>query len=151
MLSGQVQAGVVAPPQSFIVEAKGFHLLQDIFSQPYQNVGLVAKRSRLDELGPSLQALVAAFRDGIQAIFDQPELAMQVQDQYAKVGDPDILRKTYDFYTKTAPFDTSLQPTLPGIKAMMDFLGSSVPNVQNFTPEQFTDTRFLAKLPPPRA
>jgi ABC-type nitrate/sulfonate/bicarbonate transport system substrate-binding protein len=147
MLSGQVQAGVVAPPQSFIVESKGFHLLQDIFSQPYQNTGLVAKRSRLDEFAPSLVPLLAGYRDGILAWNSQPDLAMQVQDQYAKVGDPDILRKTYDFYTKTAPFDSSLQPTVPGIKAMMDFLESSVPNVANFTPEQFVDTRFLSQLP----
>lgn len=147
MLSGQVQAGVVAPPQSFIVESKGFHLLQDIFSQPYQNVGLVAKRSRLDELGPALRPLLAAFRDGILAWNAQPELAMQVQDQYAKVGDPDVLRKTYDFYTKTAPFEPSLQPTLPGIKAMMDFLKAASPNIEKFTPEQFVDTRFLGDLP----
>jgi len=147
MLSGQVQAGVVAPPQSFVVESKGFHLLQDIFSQPYQNTGLVVKRSRLDELASSLVPLLAGYRDGILAWNSQPDLAMQVQDQYAKVGDPDILRKTYDFYTKTAPFDPSLQPTVPGIKAMMDFLKSSVPNVSNYTPEQFVDTRFLAQLP----
>ena len=146
MLSGQVQAGVVAPPQSFVVESKGFHLLQDIFSQPYQNVGVVAKRSRLDELAPALRPFLAAYRDGIAAWNAQPDLAMQVQDQYAKVGDPDVLRKTYDFYTKTAPFELSLQPTIPGIQAMMEFLNSSVPNVEKFTPEQFVDTRFLSQL-----
>jgi len=147
MLSGQVPAGVVAPPQSFQVEAKGFHLLQSIFDQPYQNVGLVARRSRMDELGPGLRALLAAIRDGIQAWYAQPELAMQVIDQYAQVGDADILRRTYEFYSKTAPFDPSLQPTLPGIKAMMDFLTPAVPKLANYTPEQFVDTRFLNQLP----
>jgi hypothetical protein len=53
MLSGQVHAGIAAPPQSFQLEAKGFRLLQDTFRQPYQNLGLVAKRSRLDELAPT--------------------------------------------------------------------------------------------------
>jgi NitT/TauT family transport system substrate-binding protein len=147
MLSGQVQAGMVAPPQSFQVEGKGFHLLQDIFSQPYQNVGLVAKRSRLDELAPGLRPLLAAYRDGIQAWNTQPDLAMQVQDEYAKVGDPDILRKTYEFYTKTAPFEPSMQPTMEGIKAMMDFLAASVPAMKDHKPEDFVDTRFLSNLP----
>ena len=147
MLSGQVPAGVVAPPQSFQVEAKGFHLLQSIFDQPYQNVGVVARRSRLDELGPALRLLLASVRDGIRAWNAQPELAMQVMDQYAKVGDPDILRKTYDFYTSTAPFEPSLQPTMPGIKAMMDFLSPTVPKLAGYTPEQFVDTRFLSQLP----
>jgi NitT/TauT family transport system substrate-binding protein len=147
LLSGQVPAGIVAPPHAFLVATKGFHLLQDIFSQPYQNVGVVARRSRLDELGPGLRALLAAIRDGIHAWNAQPELAMKVQDEYANIGDPDILKKSYDFYTKTAPFEPSLQPTIPGIKAMMDFLEPSVPKLANFKPEQFIDTRFLSQLP----
>jgi ABC-type nitrate/sulfonate/bicarbonate transport system substrate-binding protein len=147
MLSKQVQAGMVAPPQSFQVEPKGFHLLQDIFSQPYQNVGLIAKRSRLDELAAGLRPLLAAYRDGILAWNSQPELAMRVQDEYAKVGDPEILRKTYEFYTKTAPFEPSLQPTMEGIRAMMDFLSATIPAMKDHKPEDFVDTRFLANLP----
>jgi ABC-type nitrate/sulfonate/bicarbonate transport system substrate-binding protein len=147
MLSGQVPAGVVAPPQSFQVEAKGFHLLQSIFDQPYQNVGIVARTSRLDELGPSLKALLAAVRDGIQAWFAQPDLAMRIIDEYAKIGDAAILQKTYDFYTQTAPFEPSLQPTMSGIKAMMDFLAPSVPKLAGLTPERFVDTRLLTQLP----
>jgi ABC-type nitrate/sulfonate/bicarbonate transport system substrate-binding protein len=147
MLSGAVSAGIVAPPQSFQVEAKGFHLLRSIFDQPYQNVGVVARRSRLDELGPALRALLASIRDGIAAWNAKPDLAMQVLDQYANVGDPTILQKTYDFYSKTAPFEPSLQPTMDGIKAMMDFLSGSVPKLSGFKPEQFVDTRFLSQLP----
>jgi ABC-type nitrate/sulfonate/bicarbonate transport system substrate-binding protein len=148
MISGQVQAGMVAPPQSFQVEAKGYRLLQDIFSQPYQNVGVVAKRSRMDELAPALRPFLAAFRDGIQAWNTQPELAIKVQDEYGKIGDPEILRRSYEFYTKVAPFEPSLQPTIPGIKAMMDFLAStSLPAVAEYAPEQFVDTRFLNQLP----
>jgi len=147
MLSGQVPAGVVAPPQSFQVEAKGFHLLQSIFDQPYQNVGIVARKSRLSELEPAFKGLLAAVRDGIQAWNAQPQLAISVMDEYAKVGDAAILQKTYDFYTKTAPFEPSLQPTMPGIKAMMDFLAPSVPKLAGLMPERFVDTRFLGQLP----
>src|SRR5579864_3606777 len=63
MLSGQVQAGILSPPQSFQLESRGFRLLQDTYSQPYQSIGLVVRRSRLDELAPALRALLAAFRD----------------------------------------------------------------------------------------
>ncbi len=147
MLSGQVPVGIVAPPQSFQVEAKGFHLLQGIFDQPYQNVGVVVRRSRMNELDSSFRALLAAIRDGVLAWNAQPDLAMQVMGQYANVTDTDILQKTYDFYTKTAPFDPSLQPTIPGIKAMMDFLAPSVPKLSGYTPEQFVDTHYLNQLP----
>ena len=148
MLSGQVQAGIVSPPQSFQLEARGFHLLQDTYSEPYQSIGLVARRSRLDELAPALRPLLLAFRDGILAWKNQPELAMNVVDQYTQMGDSEILRKSYDFFTRVTPFEPSLQPTIPGMKAILDFLAATaVPEAARFTPEQFLDTRFLADLP----
>jgi len=143
LLSGQVPAGMEAPPQSFQVEAKGFHLLQDIFSKPYQNVALVARKSRLDELAPRLRPLISAYRDGIQALYDQPDVAMKVIDQYAKVGDPDVLKRTYEFYTKTAPFQKDMQLTTDGIQAMIDFLAGTEPNIKGKKADQFIDTRFL--------
>ena len=148
MLSGRVQAGIVSPPQSFQLESEGYHLMGDVFGQPYQSQALVAKRSRLDELAPALRPLLAAFRDGILARNSQPQLAMDVLGQYTQVGDPEILRKTYDFFTRVAPFEPSLQPTILGIKAILDFLAATtLPAAAQFTPEQFVDTRFLAQLP----
>ncbi|MFI5268414.1 MAG: ABC transporter substrate-binding protein, partial [Chloroflexota bacterium] len=149
MLSGQVPAGMVAPPQSFQVETKGFHLLKNIFSQPYQNVALVARRSRLDELAPRIRPLLAAYRDGIAAIYDKQDQAIKVLDQYAKVGDQDILKKTYDFYTNPsfAPFQKDMQPTIEGIQAMIDFLAETSPNIKGHKPAEFVDTRFLNDLP----
>jgi len=148
MLSGQVPAGLLAPPETFEVEAKGFHLLKDIYNQPYQNITLVAKKSRLDELTPGIKLLMAAFRDGIAAIFDQPAVAMKVQAQYAKITDQTVLQKNYDFYTKTAPFQKDLQFTMDGIQAMIDFLGNSlVPKAKGHKAQEFVDTRFLTGLP----
>jgi ABC-type nitrate/sulfonate/bicarbonate transport system substrate-binding protein len=149
LLSGQLPAGMVAPPQTFQVEAKGFHLLKDIYDQPYQNVGLFAKKSRLQELAPRLKPALAAYRDGIAAIYDKPDQAMQVLDKFAKVNDQDILKKTYDFYTnpKFAPFQKDMQPTLPGIQAQIDFLAASVPAVKGHKAEEFVDLSLLSDLP----
>ena len=136
MLSGQVQAGILSPPQSFQLEARGFRLLQDTYGQPYQSIALVVRRSRLDELAPALRPLLLAFRDGILAWNSQPELAMNVLDQYTQMGDPEILRKSYDFFTRVTAFEPSLQPTIPGMKAILDFLAATVvPAAAQFTPE----------------
>ncbi|HLG73451.1 MAG TPA: ABC transporter substrate-binding protein [Chloroflexota bacterium] len=149
LLSGQMQAGMVAPPQTFQVEAKGFKLLKNIFSQPYQNVALVARRSRLDQLAPQLKPLLAAYRDGIANIYDQPDQAIKVLDKYAKVGDQDILKKTLDFYTNPsfAPFQKDMQPTTEGIQAMIDFLAETSPNIKGHKPAEYVDLRFLNDLP----
>jgi len=148
MLSGQVHAGIVGPPHSFQLENRGFRLLQDIFGQPFQSLALLARRSRLDELAPALRPLLAAVRDGILSWNSDPQLAMNVMDQYIQVGDPEILRRTYEFFTKVAPFEPSLQPTIPGLKGQMDFMAATtLPALSRFTPEQFVDGRFLAELP----
>ncbi|HVA25075.1 MAG TPA: ABC transporter substrate-binding protein [Chloroflexota bacterium] len=144
LLSGQIPAGVIAPPDSFRAEAKGFKVLQDIISQPYQNVALVARKSRLDELSPGIKPLISAYRDGIAACFTQPDLFNKVQSQFAKVTDPNILKKNYDFYTKTAPYQKDMQPTLPGIQAMIDFLAQGVaPKAKGHKAAEFVDLRFL--------
>ncbi len=147
MLSGQVDAGIVAPPQSFQVEGQGFHVLRDIFDQPYQNTGLVARKSRFDQLAAGLKPLLAAYRDGIAAWKAQPDLALKVLDQYAKIGDPVIAKKTYDFYSTMAAFEPSMQPTMQGIQAMVDFLSDTVPAAKNAKADQFVDLRFLSDLP----
>jgi NitT/TauT family transport system substrate-binding protein len=148
LLSGEIKAGMEAPPQAFEVEAKGFHLLQDLYSKPYQNVALVAKRSRLDQLAPALGPLVAAYREGILAWNNQPDLAKKVLTKYGKVTDQAILDKTYEFYTKTAPFEPSLQPTMEGIQAMADFLGeTTVPKAKGKHADDFVDLRFVKSLP----
>ncbi|MFI5268101.1 MAG: ABC transporter substrate-binding protein [Chloroflexota bacterium] len=145
LLSGQIPAGVIAPPDTFTAEAKGFKLLQDIYSQPYQNVALVARKSRLDELAPGIKPLISAYRDAIAACFTQPDLFNKVQGEFAKVTDPDILKKNYDFYTKTAPFQKDMQPTMQGIQAMIDFLGEgAAPNAKGHKAAEFVDLRFLS-------
>jgi NitT/TauT family transport system substrate-binding protein len=147
LLAGALPAGSIAPPETFQAEAKGFHLLQDIYSKPYQNVGIVAKRSRLDELAGSMRQLLGAYRDAIQAIYNDPAMAMKVQGQYGKIDDQDILKKSYDFYTKTAPYQKDLQPTLEGIQAQIDFLAQTADKVKGHKAEEFVDTRFLKDLP----
>ena len=148
MLAGQLKAGSIAPPDTFQAEKAGFHLLQDIRSKPYQNVGIVARRSRLDEPAPGLRPLLGAYRDAIQLIYDKPDVAMKVQGQYAKMEDQEILKKSYDFFTKEAPYQKDLQPTLEGIQAQIDFLAEgTVEKAKGAKAEQFVDTRFLKDLP----
>jgi len=146
--TGQLPAGMLAPPETYEAEAKGFKVLKDIYSQPYQNVALVARKSRLDQLAAGIKPLLAAYRDGIAAIFDNPQLSMKVQGEYAKITDQTILQKNQDFYTKTAPFQRDMQPTMEGIQQMIDFLGNSVtPKAKGHKAEEFVDLRFLNDLP----
>jgi ABC-type nitrate/sulfonate/bicarbonate transport system substrate-binding protein len=147
MLSGQVDAGLLGQPESFQAETKGFHVLQDTFGIPYQNTGMVALQSRLDQLAPAMPGLLAGLRDGIQTFNQQPDVAVKVLHDYTKEEDQDILKKTYDLHRDRAPFELSLQPTLEGLKAMSTALGETIPAAKTADPARFVDTRFLKALP----
>ena len=110
---------MLAPPESFHAQDKGYRMLQDILSQPYQNIGIVALRSRLNELAPLLPDFLAAYRQGIEAYNSQPDLAMRVIQQYTKEADPATLKRSYDFQHTAVPYNPSLQPTMEGIPAMI--------------------------------
>src|SRR6185503_15128726 len=54
LLTGQIAAGSAAPPVSFQLDRAGFHSMVTTLDQPYQNVGVVIRRGRMDELAGRL-------------------------------------------------------------------------------------------------
>src|ERR1700751_1800782 len=52
--TGQIAAGASSPPANFILDRAGFHSLATTLDQSYQNVGLVVRRGRMDELANRL-------------------------------------------------------------------------------------------------
>lgn len=146
LLSGQVQGAILGPPQSFQAAARGFHDLKDTFRVPYQNVGIVVLRSRVQTLGPALVPFLAGYRDGIVTYNRDAALAMRMLQQYTKESDPTILRQTYEFY-RDLPFEPSLRPTLEGIQATLDFFSRTMPAAKQITAKDLVDLRFLSQLP----
>jgi len=147
LLSGQVAAVPLSVPQSFTAEAGGYHILKDSYDQPYQSVGVVTSRTRIDELTPALLRFFPAYRQGMQAFNQQPDLAKKLIGQYTKTTDQTVIDKSYDFYKNQTPFQEDLQPTVEGIQKMADFLGDTiVPSAKGVKAEQFIDRRVLNQL-----
>jgi len=147
LISGRVDAGAIAVPQLFQAEAAGFRLLDNTFDIPYQNIGPVVLRARIDELSPALTPFLQGVRQGIQAFNAQPDLAMKLIEENTKESDPAILKKTYDFYAKDTHFQEDLEPTMEGIQSMIDFLAdTAVPAAKGAKAGQFVDRRILDRL-----
>ena len=51
---------------------------------PYQNVGLVVRRGRMDELGSRLVPLLRAVRAGVERYYADKAFAMKVIGKYTK-------------------------------------------------------------------
>src|SRR5262245_9605425 len=143
--AGQIAGGVGSPPASFLLERAGFHSLVSLLDVPYQNVGLVVRRSRMDELGSRLVPLLRAVRAGIERYYADKPFAMKVIGKYAKENDQEVLDRSYESY-KRAGFRRELVTSEPGLQGILDFLSESIPEAKAAKPVQFFDDRFVRQV-----
>jgi ABC-type nitrate/sulfonate/bicarbonate transport system substrate-binding protein len=143
--AGQIFAGSAAPPISFQLERAGFHSMATTLDQPYQNVGLVVRRGRMDELAGRLLPLLRSVRAGIDRYYSDKAFTMKVIAKYTRETDPNIIERTYEFYRK-AGFRRELVISQPGVQGILDFLSETVPEAKKAAPAQFFDDRFVRQL-----
>jgi NitT/TauT family transport system substrate-binding protein len=143
--SGQIIGGLGAPPASFVLERAGFRSIVNLLDIPYQNVGIVVRRSRMDELGSRLVPLLRSVRAGIDRYYSDKAFAMKVIGKYTKEADADVLNKTYEFYRR-AGFRRELVISEPGVQGILDFLSETIPEAKKAAPAQFFDDRFVRQV-----
>ena len=143
--TGQIAAGAAGPPVSFHIERSGFHSLASTLDQPYQNVGLVVRRSRMNELAPRLVPLLRSVREGIDRYYADKPFTLKVIPKYTRDTDPDIIERTYEFYRK-AGFRRELTISESGMRGILNFLVETVPEAKNAEPTQFFDDRFVRQM-----
>lgn len=148
LIAHQIDVATISIPQTFQAEAQGFHAISNTYDVPYQNIGIVVSRARLAELTPALIPLLQGLQQAIQAFNTMPDLAKKLIGENTKESDATVLQRSYDFYTKDTHFQQDLQPTIPGMQNIIDFLaGTILPAAKNTTPQQFIDMSVLQKLP----
>ena len=143
--ANQIVGGVGSPPASFKLERDGFHSLVSLLDVPYQNVGLVVRKGRMDELGPRLVQLLRAVRSGIERYYADKPFTMKVIGKYTKETDNDVLDRSYEFYKK-AGFRRELVTSEPGLQGILDFLSESIPEAKSAKPSQFFDDRIVRQV-----
>ena len=143
--SGQIVGGLGSPPASFLLERAGFRSMVNLLDVPYQNVGIVVRRSRMEELGTRLVPLLRSIRAGIDRYYSDKGVAMKVIGRYTKETDADVLDKTYEFYRR-AGFRRELVTSEPGLQGILDFLSETIPEAKKAAPAQFFDDRFVRQV-----
>lgn len=143
--AGQLLGGVASPPASFQLERAGFRSLVSLLDEPYQNVGIVVRRSRMDELGGRIVPLLRAIRAGIDRYYGDKSFAVKVLSKYTRETDPDFLDRSYEFY-KRAGFRRELVISEAGVQGILDFLSETIPEAKQAKPSQFFDDRFVRRV-----
>jgi ABC-type nitrate/sulfonate/bicarbonate transport system substrate-binding protein len=145
--TGQIAAAPLTPPQSFHADAMGFTRLVNTYHLPYQNIGIVVRKSEVEAKAESWVRLLRSLKAGIRRWYDDPKFAREVLTKYTKERDPDRLQKTYEFFTQQAGFNQDLSITDQGIQQIINFMGSTVlPPAKGASPKQFYDMRILERL-----
>jgi len=143
--AGQVMGGISSPPASFQLEKMGYRSLTSLLDVPYQNVGIVIRRSRFDELRDRLVPLLRALRAGIDRYYSDKGFAIKVISKYTKETDPEALDKSYEFYRR-AGFRRELMVSEPGVQGILDFLSETIPEAKKAKPSQFFDDRLVKQV-----
>ena len=145
--SGQIAGAALTPPQSFKADALGFTRLANTYHLPYQNIGVVVRKTEIEPRSEVWAGLLRALRAAIHRWYDDPRLAKAVLSKYTRERDPEMLQKTYEFFTSQAGFNKEMAPTDQGIQQVLGFLGSTtLPSAKEASPARFYDTRILNRI-----
>ncbi len=102
LMSGNVMAAMVPPPQSLMLKEKGFRELVSVkqfreWNIPVVENGVAARRSFIDKNPNVAKRFVRAAFEGIQTIYTNKELAIKSLAKYTKVNDEKILDESYRY------------------------------------------------------
>lgn len=78
----------VNPPLSFKADAQGFTRLVETYDLPYQNIGLVIRKSEVEQRAEIWLRLLRAVQRGISAWYDNPQLSKSVLANIPKTTIP---------------------------------------------------------------
>lgn len=100
LLNGAVQASVSHPPDSAVIEAKGFHPLLDLAKQkiPYASVAVVAQRSYVNANKSVVQRYIDSIVEAIGREKKDRAFAVSELEKYFKSTDASLMGSAYDFY-----------------------------------------------------
>ena len=145
--SKNVQATIITPPFTLSARKLGYNTLIDMsqLNIPFQLTALVAPRAYIKAQREVVTAVVTSLVEGIHFYKTQKEPSIKIMSKYLQTTDREALEETFREVTlKVVP--EKPYPTLPGIKTILDELGTKNPKARAARPEDFVDTSFVKKL-----
>ncbi len=142
----EIDAMTLSPAGSTYLKLEGFHELVDFSQQDvdFQLGTVVTTRAFLashrDEVLAYLRGHVAALRRYKR----QPEAGMQVLRGYTGVGHPEVLRVTYDTFSRR--FLDWPYPSVKGFETVLGTLAELDPRARGHSPEAFIEPGPLRQL-----
>jgi len=102
LMSGNVAAAMVPPPQSVMLREKGFRELVGVkqfreWNIPVVENGVASRRSYAEKNPDVVKRFIRAAFEGIRQIYNNKELTMKTLAKYTKITDQKLLDESYRF------------------------------------------------------
>ena len=115
LMSGNVAAAMVPPPQSIMLREKGFRELVSVkqfreWNIPVVENGVAARRSYAEKNPNVVKRFIRAAFEGIRQIYDSKELATKTLAKYTKMTDEKLLDESYRFSVEALSKDAFMPP-----------------------------------------
>ena len=143
--TGKVQAAMLSPPDSYVAQKKGFHVLMD-FEIPYQSVGVATTRRFIRENPDIVSRYVRSHIIAIHLMKTDRETGLKILTKYLGLRDKEIMERTYDHVTTDDVLPPKQYPTLEGIKAILEPLAEKDSKAKAAKPEDFVEMSFVKDL-----
>jgi len=147
LLQGKYQAGVLTPPTSTTAAKMGYREIFDLASLdfPFPVISVVSTRRYIDSNPDVILNILRATSEAIYLYKTRPELTIPVVARFMRVPkeDPALLQSQQ---TVGQLLNQNLNPSLEGIKFVLDFLAEKQPALKAKNPADFVDLKFLRKL-----
>ena len=115
LMSGNVAAAMVPPPQSVMLREKGFRELIGVkqfreWNIPVVENGVASRRSYAEKNPDVVKRFIRAAFEGIRQIYNNKELTMKTLAKYTKITDQKLLDESYRFSVEALSKDAFMPP-----------------------------------------
>ena len=153
MMSGNVDAAMVNPPNNIILKDKGYREIVGAKQLKEMNLrfpenGVMAKRTYAEKNPDIVKRFVKSLAEGLKRIHDDKEFAMKSLSKYTKVTDQKSLEESYRFGLDSFYKDFKTPPE--AMRLMVEQLAASRmidPNLAQKTPlTAYYENRYIEEL-----
>ena len=147
LLQGKFQAGILTPPTSTTATKMGYREIFDLASLdfPFPVISVVSTRKYIDGNPEVMTNILRATSEAIYLYKTRPDLTIPVVARFMRVAkdDPALLQSQQ---TVGQLLNQNLNPSIEGIKFVLEFLSERQPTLKGKNPADFVDPRFVRKL-----
>jgi ABC-type nitrate/sulfonate/bicarbonate transport system substrate-binding protein len=153
LMSGNVAAAMVPPPQSVMLREKGFRELVSVkqfreWNIPVVENGVAARRSYAEKNPNTVKRFIRAAFEGIKLIYDNKEQTMKVLAKYTKLTDEKLLDESYRFSVEALSKDAFMP--VEAFNALLDQMVSQktieAAAAKKFPISAYFDNRYVDEL-----